>query len=477
MKLYKVPGSERTSKAQVDYASVLSDDQLEKELTDRRQKNVFPLHVFPSEIGPLLSVLRHKLEGERAFIGQSVLSTVSAAIGSALLASSGGWRTPLTQWSVSVGISSSGKSMIQKILMAPLTRIQERYDYEYQQEVLGGSIDDDDEPMDARDYHKKKKNYFEPPVRRTIFTNDITFETLIKEVMVHNFKGITKYEDEVVKWFDDMNRYKSGGSEISFWTSAWAAPADFTMARSGGKYTVIKKNHLVASVVGGTQPALLYRFFEGDKGYSGFSARFLFALAQEDRVTDPDLTYVIPEDHLNPYNAMIEYLYKELPMNSKEAEPKVLQCTPQAINTFQKWQSANARKINALEPGDEKVVKAGILGKNKEYCLRFAGMLCAMDTACVRGNFFDKMSISSDQMERAIELADYFFQSGWAAYEFAKAQKIIPPEVLQFAALYKHCECNQQRMADAVKVSRQAINKKLTKYMQAYPSAFSAKNT
>lgn len=473
----------------VNSAATLTDQDLEGELRKRRKGLVFPLDVFPSEITELLSVIHHKLEGERAFIGQSVLAMVSAAIGSAIVARSGNWQTPLTQWSVSVGISSSGKSMVQGILRKPMDRIQAVFDREYEQALRQGSIsddeeEDDDEPSDLvvdtkGNLKREKKKYqpWEPPVRKTVFVNDMTFEAMINDVMKHNFKGICKFEDEMVKWFDDMKRYKSGGSEISFWTSSWAAPANFTMARSGGKYLVINRKHMVASIVGGTQPDLLYRFFDEDKAYSGFSFRFLFALADEDKVTDPDLDYVIPDNVMNPYTGMLEWLYKELPMNSAEADPIPLSLLPSAIKEMQAWQSRNAKKINDLDDLEEKKIKAGIYGKNKEYCLRFAAMLAAMDAACKRMPINRNTPVNVDHIQRAIRLADYFFNAGWQAYELAKSRKIIPPEVLEFAGLFKHCDCNQTRMATAMGVTRQAVSKKLNKFMNLYPSAFNARNT
>ncbi|PMD97700.1 hypothetical protein BWI97_08810 [Siphonobacter sp. BAB-5405] len=478
------------SQERVNSAATLTDQDLEGEINKRLKGDVFPLDVFPSEITELLSVIHHKLEGERAFIGQSVLSMVSAAIGSAIVARSGTWQTPLTQWSVSVGISSSGKSMVQGILRKPLDRIQAIFDDEYEQALRKRDDpkrddpeeeddEDDDEPLDAKGYRNKKKKYqpYEAPPRKTIFINDITFESMINDVMKHNFKGICKFEDEMVKWFDDMKRYKSGGSEISFWTSAWATPTNFTMARSGGKYLVINKKHMVASIVGGTQPKLLYRFFDEDKAYSGFSFRFLFAMADEVKVTDPDLEFKISDDLMNPYTGMLEWLYKESPMRSAESDPIPLSLNRSAIKTMQEWQTRNAKIINQLDDPEEKEIKAGIYGKNKEYCLRFAAMLAAMDAACKRQKITHETPVNADHVQRAIKLADYFFKTGWQAYEMAKSRKIVPAEVLEFAGLFKHCDCNQTRMAEILKISRQAVSKKLNKYLDLYPSAFNARNT
>lgn len=442
------------------YAALVTDDDLDAEAKKRRKGLAFPLDVFPERVKPLIARLVTDLDGERAFIGLSLLQCAASAIGSSLRASTGIWEVNLSMWGTSVGISSSGKSMLQGILLKPLQQIQDDYN---------------------RDYFANCKN--DPDTlhpQKVVLYSDITFEALIRDVFGQNFKGVTRYEDELLKWIDDMDRYKTGRSEASFWTSAWSPSGSYTMRRTGGKLTFIEKHHLVASVMGSTQPDVLYRFYEQSRLQTGYIFRMLWAFPDQDRVISPDMMFMLPQDIIDPYNGMIRRLYKELKMDEPYSEPQVIKMDRSGIQLLQEWSNKNAAAINKMEGGlTDKNVKSGIYGKVKEYGLRFSLILSAMDWAFMEPdlNRVHLLTIKEEYVVKALKLCDYFLASGWEAYQIAKNKVIVPPQVLEFAALLKAFQHNQTALADHLGKSKQAVNRQLHDYIDKFPSAFGAKNS
>ncbi|WP_128544065.1 DUF3987 domain-containing protein [Larkinella soli] len=458
------------------YSAVLSEDDLEAESIKRRKGTVFPLEVFPEFLKPLIAVLVDKMQGERAFIGMSMLQAASSAIGSSLRARMGDWEVCLSMWGCSVGISSSGKSMIQGVLLRPLNKIQDEYNEEYF-EQLRQREREFYRSLDETESGRSKGREIPPePTQKVVMFEDITFEALIKDVLQHNYKGVTRYADELLKWIDDMDRYKTGKSEASFWTASWSPSASFTMRRAGGKLTYIRKHHLVASVMGSTQPDVIYRFYEQNRLQTGFIFRMLWAFAETDRVISPDLSYSIPEELLGAYNGMIQRLYQELPMRYATDEPHVARVTRTGINRFQQWQDQHTLQINRMDSLTDKNVKAGIFGKIKEYGLRFALILKVMDISRDRPHL-KVDTIEDEYIYRALKICDYFMHSGFEAYQTAKSKVLIPPAVLEFASLLKGFNFSQKALADHLGITKQSVNEKLKRYLDKYPAAFQAKNS
>lgn len=446
------------------YAMVAPDEDLDEETRKRRAGIAFPLHCLPEALRPLTAELANRLQGERAFIGLTMLQCASAAIGSGLRATMpNGWEVSLSMWGCCVGISSSGKSMTQGVLVRPLNQIQDEFNETYFEKLKENERSSD-----------KPEAY---PNQKVLVVNDITFESLIRDVFGHNYKGIVRYEDELLKWLDDMDRYKGAGkSEGSFWTASWAASSSYTMRRANNKFIYIDKNHLVSSVMGSTQPDVLYRFYEKDRLQTGYIFRMLWAFAEVDRVISPDLSYQMPVELTDKYNTLIKTLHEELPMNFEDSRPTMTGLRPAAVKLMQEWQDKASKAVNKMEGVSDKNVKGGILGKIKEYAFRLSAILHVMDHTLSGHSPRNLPSTPDEYMAAAIEIADYFMATGYEAYLTAKNRVIVPAQVLEFAGAWKSHQCNQSDLAKAMGITRQAVNKRLKAYMEQYPGAFGAKN-
>ena len=458
MKAYHSESPGRIKILNSQYGAVLTDEDLEAEAFRRRGKLLFPIHVFPPAISPYVTALLTEMKGERGFVGLGVLQATATAIGSGLRAKMPTWDTCLAIWSCMVGISSSGKSMVQGNMIRPLLAIQRKYNEDFRNEY--------DLVEDPKDYTKVKQKVF-------IF-QDTTFEALTRDILQNNFKGITRYEDELLKWLSDMERYTgSGNSEQSFWTSVWAASSEFTLRRASKPFVYVAKDHLVANVIGTTQPGLVHEFYKNLRLETGYVYRLLWAFPEDDRVISPNLSYEMPVEVSKPWENMLHRLFYELDMPHKESKPRIGRISPAGVAVFQAWQDKITNEINALDRYDDKNERAGIFGKVKEYALRFSVMLKAMHVACSNEPISLVDVVEEVYVQRGIELANYFLATGWEAYCIARSKLTVPAQVLIFYAELKAYNWNQSEMARQKGVAPQTIQKKFAKLSKDYPLLFS----
>ncbi len=442
-----------------EYGAILTDEDLDAEMKKRRAGLVFPLHIFPDPIKPFINTMLSDLEGERGFVGLTVLQAASTAIGSGLRVQTGNWETCVSIWGCAVGISSSGKSMTQGMILKPLFTRQNEYDIRFR------------EVLKQEEYIEREKGT-PPPVAKVFIYSDITFEALTRDILGHNFKGVTSYHDELLKWLDDMKRYSKGGnSEQSFYTASWSPAKSFTMRRAGGKMLFIDKNHLVISVIGTTQPGLVYKFYEDMRLESGYVFRLLWAFAESDKVISPRLGYKMPAEVYQSYANMLERLFLGFPMERDTDEPLIWELTKEAVRTFQDWQDRVTKETNTLE-GEDRNVKGGILGKIKEYVLRFSGILKAMYLAADGDSFSGVHQIEAHYVGMAIEAATYFLASGWEAYTQARNKIIIEPEAIRFHAECRAHQFNFAEVGRANAITKQAIGAKWKRFAEKYPHLF-----
>ncbi len=110
--------------------------------------------------------------------------------------------------------------------------------------------------------------------------NDCTVERLAP-LLEARPRGVTYIADELSRLFQNLERY-SGGSDRSFWLECWDANS-FVVERLGRPPVILP--HLLVGVVGGFQPDLLARSFDGDS--DGIYARFLYAWPPEAPFREP----------------------------------------------------------------------------------------------------------------------------------------------------------------------------------------------
>jgi hypothetical protein len=126
-------------------------------------------------------------------------------------------------------------------------------------------------------------------------------------------------------------------------------------------------------------------------------------------------------------------MFKGLRVIDDFQDPRMLEMSTNAANIFQEWKRAKAIAVNSMDDPKERNIHAGILGKIGEYCIRFAGLLAVADLAYDGRPFATHIDITPDHVQRAIKLAEYFYESAWQVYSGVNLSMTAPLEVLRYA--------------------------------------------
>lgn len=440
-----------------------SQEELREEVLRRSTvKNPFPLDVFHPNVKPFIMCLTKNMDIPECFVGLGLLSAYSTAIGTSYAVSTNQQsKIYMATWSAFVGMSSSGKSLALDYILRPLLKIQADFAAEWQEQTRGISAE-------AREKIKLK----------TVVYRDSHIPTLLRYALPDNPKGLLKYSDELLEWINGMNQLsKKEGTDEQFWISSWNA-SPYSAIRSRKDFFNIPRPFV--NVAGGIQYKILYKFYQKDRDTTGFVFRMLFAIPEVDRIAEPESNFTIPKEFLDMHEQTLKRLYQGLPVLDSETEPRVCFLMPDAHKAYADWCRRKVRQINDVKDMGSKEIKSGILGKIKEYALRFCGILHIVDRAQdpeygkdFYTPFRREEPIGLDVMIRALKLAEYFYNSAVIAHEKAAISMNAPPEVMISAALLKRGR-NKVDIAEVIygdrsDASRKRLERDLKKWAAEYP--------
>jgi len=153
-----------------------------------------------------------------------------------------------------------------------------------------------------------------------------------------------------------------------------------------------------------------------------------------------------------------------------------------ASKALETWRRMRISKINHMRDVRDMEIHSGILGKISEYARRFAGILHVSDLA-YNHHAFEDGEISEQTMDRALQLADYFYESAATVYERVNTTVVAPAEVLRLASMVKagySYAMIGEKLYERVKITDNAKEKRaerlVKKAIQDYPKVFGAKN-
>jgi hypothetical protein len=437
-------------------------EELQTELEKRKLMSPFPLEVFHPSIRPFLDSLHREYDIPRSYIGLSMLSAYSSAVGSAYhvrINKLGNMFFPV--WACLEGISSAGKSVIMNQVFKPLYQIQDELEEEWFEKTGGMSED----------------QIMRLPSKQLIY-GEAHIPTLIKDVMPHNPKGVLQDADEILSWINGMNQLAKGGKEGTdeqFWMKSWNCKPH-RKRLSGNKIFVIRRPYL--NVFGGAQPSIMWKLFKNDRATTGFIFRILFAVPEIHKIADPNLLFDMPEELESLHRKCLTSLYKGLPMD-EETDSRPMTIDSHAMRIFKAWSDAKIREVNAQEDPYMLEMLSGIYGKMKEYSLRFAGLLHLADLAYEGKPFGYFETIGAGTMERALKCADYFYASAKNVCERVNTSVIATPEVLRMATFvragYTYQQIGDREWPEISESARRIRASRLVKrFIQEYPKIFGA---
>jgi hypothetical protein len=440
-----------------------TDAELSAEQQRRQLMRNFPLHVFHPKIKPFINALHKEYDLPRSYIGLSMLSAYSSAVGSAYHIKQNKLGTMyFPVWACLEGISSAGKSLVMNQVFKPLYQIQAELEEEWFTAIEGKSLGE------VAAMKSKQLIY-----------GDAHLPTLIKQVIPANPKGILQDADEILAWINGMNQLAKGGKEGTdeqFWMKSWDCKEHRKILANNQIY-VIKKPYL--NVFGGAQPSIIHKLFKNDRDTTGFIYRLLFAVPETHKIAEPNLAYDMPEEYERMHNKCLNSLYRGLYVD-EDSESRSMILDTRALTQYNKWAAKKSTEVTGNKDLLMKEKLSGIYGKMKAYCLRFAGLLHLADKAYDGARFEFEEIINEDTMARAVELADYFFDAAQNITERVNKAVIASPDVIRIASYMKagfsfqkigDLEFSDIKSEDARRARASRLVKKL---VQEYPKIFGA---
>lgn len=394
-----------------------STNDLEEELRRRQLNLVFPLHVFPEKLKPLIHYLDQELGIPRSFIGTGFLVSYSTAIGTSYHVNTTLGRQYFAIWAGMVGISSSGKSTINGKILGPLkSKHSELLASRSEEQLSNGEV-------------------------KQIIISETNVATLLNEVFRHNPKGVLYDSDEIMSWLNGMNKTsKNAGNDEEVWMSLWGS-SQVTKRLSGGKIYFSKCPYI--NVFGGIQPSRIPELFSKGKDSSGFAYRILFAIPEDHKILNVDLRNESSKEWESKHVEGIEFFL------SKEIEDPVdkstqLLMSKEALDVYMDWKNRKVKEINSIKDILTIEKQSSVFGKFSEYTIRFAGILHCMEGFFAGEQYPEIQRISSATMLRAIDLSNYYHETAKEVNHIVFESTYAPPSVITLAGLQKAGKTYQQ---------------------------------
>lgn len=355
----------------------------------------FPVDIFPDEIKDF--ILCHPFQKE--YMAGAFIAVMSTLIGnSCTLTPMDGWNIKPIVYMVIVAPPGASKTPATNAAFAFIEDVDKRNYavYKSEMEVYKHQL---------AEYKNQKKGEGIPepkkPVLKQLLLKDVTLEKMLNVLSV-NPMGCCDLADEFSGRLKKMNRYGEN-DEAQQRLSMWSGQS-VTVQRIGREDDRV--DDIFCSMFGGIQPGVMSVMSTKENSENGFFHRYLFIYPEiEPKSGFQRLT--IPPELKQAQWALCSRVY------SKRRGNYSYTLSDDASDVYKQWFDDKTAKYNASTSDDVK----GIISKYQEYCLRLALIIQIMHE---KSN--EQLEISSDNMNRAIKLTEYFFANIW------KAMKVLAPQ-------------------------------------------------
>lgn len=239
---------------------------------------------------------------------------------------------------------------------------------------------------------------------------DFTIESLVKAA-VTNRRGISVYMDELGGFFKNFNRYNSG-SEQEFWLSNWSG-SPYAVTRMNRKYFL---EWLAISIVGTIQPSLLDELGKGGRSQNGFVERILFCYPEKVGVIKlkrrnqrSDTKHILLKNYAPIIQTLLDRQLAMQGIEDEDDQPHEIYFSPEADDILTDY--LNNLK-DRMDKHDNEYLR-NMYSKMQTYTIRFSLILNRLRYACAMQENVDfpeadDQTIVTDDVEKAIQLAEYF---------------------------------------------------------------------
>lgn len=343
----------------------------------------FPYEIFPTEIQMLVEKAEETLNFPIEYLGASILSASSVAIGSTYqLKLKEGFVSKVNLYLALVGNAGDVKSHPLSFAYAPIEKREKESYNKYKVAI--------DEYKKLNDDEKKGT---QKPIYIKQILKDFTPESLLK-IHSNNIRGVAILSDELFGWIKNFGRYSSSGEQeayLSFWNGA-------SVSVDRKNDDPIRIDETFVNIVGTIQTKILAELSKENRGNNGFIERMLFALNENPKPVLWNI-YEFNKDLIHEYEKLIHRLYS---LNTNDLHPNIIDFEPDALNLLIEWQ--NAKRKQYLN--DE--ISTSIQAKYEVYTIRFSLIIQLMHWAL---NNKTNQEVELFAVESAIKLSEYFFKN------------------------------------------------------------------
>jgi len=409
----------------------LKNISLPFEYISNGDKPSFPLDIFPENIRYVISRLSETSNFEIQIVSCAMLFTVSTIIGnSKQVKVKSTWIDTPNLWIAIVGRRGTMKTPTVNYCIKPLTIDEKQYQFEFSNALSSYLA-----------IPKKDRNENDRPARQQRYSNDPTVEGLIK-AMNDNINGMGIYKDELNGFFEEMNRYSSGGN-LEFYLSAFSGGQ---YIKNRASYDAITVDDIFLSMLGSIQPEKL-KLLSGTNTDNGMLDRWLF-VESDNRIPHTTLDD-IPQPMTDEYTDFINGIA------NKSTGRTLLSWDEGALDRFVLYINHLEKRMAADNCEDSLFT---YLSKVKTYTARFLVIVAVMNNTNI---------ITIDIVNRAAKLSNYFIQTAirtFISFENQNSISIIfeneeaKSKAEKVMALIKNMpEMNNSEISRQVPCSRQYV--------------------
>jgi hypothetical protein len=408
------------------------------EVKEPERTPLLPIEGFPEPIQNFINEYTTVYKTPRDYIAASVMFSTAFAVGDKIELKGKYDNIPLL-WMAIVGNVSSGKT---DPLKTGLSYFENKDKEAFKEYNLKMAEFNAYEKLNKKD--KEHNDAVTQPSYYQYLLNDYTPEALYNVHSVNN-RGLCIYRDELKGWFDDFGRYSSSGEQSTMLSTFYQQPMQIN--RASKEPINIPKPCIYVS--GGIQPDILPDLAKDSRAENGFLARLIFVYPELQ-----DKQYY-SSNKLNKETLVDYHNYLNKLATIKETIEITL--SDEAETIYGEWYNKNVDITNEEPQGYLK----GVYGKLDVISLRLAIVIHAMNRACNN----DSSNILTEQsMQTAIDLTEYFRTTALKVYSnIFKDSKLKPLEITT-KDVAKYCTklgASQTKIAGALKISQQAVNKLL----------------
>lgn len=371
--------------------------KLDNEFTEEseKEKNEFPVDVFPSPFNELIIECKKALNFPMDYMGSAILVAVSTAIGrSAKLKVKSGWYEFASFYLAIVGNAGANKSHPLDLAFKPFQYIDQAELKKYKQQC------EELEAFGALSL-KEQASLTTPVLPKLLKTvlHNFTPEILLKRLADHE-RGCAVVSDELATFLEGMNNY-SKGDQTSSYLSIWNnKPTSVDRVKLIVPY-IIPEPFL--NIIGGLQPRILPKSFPLSKSDVGFLQRFLFAYpshAEKKPINDIEIDETIIQDYSKWIANYIHNNPIDLDPETDLSNSKIYHWSFEAKKYFYEWHDKYIKLVN--ENADS--LKGEIISKFDIHFVRISLVLQIMKD-------FTASQVSIEAVQGAALLCRYFHRN------------------------------------------------------------------